>query len=318
MYPNPDEGDTLLSCTLVDDPSHTLPKLTVHIPVCTPSSCGDDAFLPDLLETEPATPAPVCTERTLSAAEILADLSEGCGGVSGHNESAESLQLQLEVSTNSEQQTQEVDVENTQYEDQTMETIDPDLIVNGVEDIKPMLFHPFSLYMRKQVATTVNINVGRKYGFGLRVDALRYHGTGEQCTGNFHVHTVDGDGNCFFRSISYLLLGSEAKHDVVRNAVCNYIIQPENWYKLKVYIDGDITGSEEYVRKSEMHVWGKWATHVELLALAQLTSKDVCVYTLDLWMRYSASRTSKRPTKNAFYLTNYHNVHFDPVIVVYP
>ena len=238
LYPNPDEGDTLLSHTLVDDPSHTLPKMMMHIPICTPSSCNDDAFLPDLAETKPATPVPVHTERTLSAAEILADLSEGGDGVSGHNESAESLQLQLEVSNTSEQQakdaeevdvvtTQEVDVENTQYEDQTMETIDPDLIVNGVEDIKPILFHPFSLYMRKQVATTVNINVGRKHGLGLTVDALRYHGTGEQCTGNFHVHTVDGDGNCFFMSISYLLLASEAKHDVVRNEVSNYIIQPE-------------------------------------------------------------------------------------------
>ena len=90
----------------------------VHIPIHMPSSCDDDAFLPDLAETDPATPVPVQTERTLSAAEILADLSEGGGGVSGHNESAESLQLQLEVSTNSEQQTQKVDVENTQYEDQ--------------------------------------------------------------------------------------------------------------------------------------------------------------------------------------------------------
>ena len=26
LYPNPDEGDTLLSCTLIDDPSRTLPK----------------------------------------------------------------------------------------------------------------------------------------------------------------------------------------------------------------------------------------------------------------------------------------------------
>ena len=97
---------------------------------------------------------------------------------------------------------------------------------------------------------------------------------------NFHVHTVDGDGNCFFRSISYLLLGSQAKHDVVRNAVCNYIIQPENWYKLKVYIDDDIISGEEYVRKSEMHVWGKWATHVELFALAQLAKMCVCT----LWI----------------------------------
>ena len=115
-------------------------------------------MMPSFLIWQRQSPAtPVHTERTLSAAEILADLSEGGGGVSGHNESAESLQLQLEVSTTSEQQTPEVYVENTQYEDQTMETIDPDLIVNGVEDIKPMMFHPFSLYMRKQVATTVNM-----------------------------------------------------------------------------------------------------------------------------------------------------------------
>ena len=299
LYPNPDEGNTLLGLTLNNDPGCTLPKMTVHIPIHTPSSSDDDAFLPELAETEPV---PVHAERTLSTAEILADLSESGGGVSGCNESAESLQLQLEVSTNSEQQTQEVDVENTQYKDQTMETIDPDLIVNGVEDIKPMVFHPLSLYMRKQVATTVNINVGRKHGHGLRVDALRYHSTGEQCTGNFHVHTVDGDGNCFFRSISYLLLGSEAKHDVVRNAVCNYIIEPENWYKLKAYIDGHITSSE-YVRKSEMHVWGKWATHVELFALAQLTSKDVCVHSGSLdevpskWIRQKTNQECLLPCK---------------------
>ena len=106
------------------------------------------------------------------------------------------------MSTTSEQQakdaeevdvvnTQEVDVENTQYKDQTMETSDPDLIVNGVEDLKPMTFHPFSLYMRKQVATTVNLSVGRKHGLGLRVDALRYHGTGELFTANFQSKTVE-------------------------------------------------------------------------------------------------------------------------------
>ena len=69
------------SVILIDDPGHTLPKRMAHIPIHTPSSCDDDAFLPDLAETEPATPVPVHTERTLSAAEILADLSEGRGGV---------------------------------------------------------------------------------------------------------------------------------------------------------------------------------------------------------------------------------------------
>ena len=75
--------------------------------------CDDDGFLPDLTDTNPATP--VHTERTLSAAQILADLADG-GAVSGHDESAESLQLQLEVSTTSEKQAndaEEVDVVNT-------------------------------------------------------------------------------------------------------------------------------------------------------------------------------------------------------------
>ena len=85
LYPNPDEGDTLLGHTLDNDPSHTLPKMMAHIPIHTLSSCDDDAFLPDLAETEPATPVSVHTERTLSVAEILAELSEGGGGVSGHN-----------------------------------------------------------------------------------------------------------------------------------------------------------------------------------------------------------------------------------------
>ena len=209
--------------------SHTT-KDDGAIPVCIPTVCDDEGFLPDLADTN--SPTPVHRERTLSVAQILADLADG-GAVSGHDESAESLQLQLEVSTTSEQQakdteeldvinTQEVDVENTQYEDQTMETSDPDLIVNGVVDLKPMAFHPFSLYMRKQVATTVSLNVGRKHGLGLRADVLRYHGARELCTDNFWSKIVDGDGNCFFRSISYLLLGSEA------NKVYEQEIFPQN------------------------------------------------------------------------------------------
>ena len=123
LYANPDEDQTLLSYTLIKDAVPTLPKMMVQIPVCTQTVYDDDGFLPDLADTDPATP--VHTERTLSVAEILADLADG-GVVSGHDESAESLQLQLEVSTTSEQQpkdaeevnvvnAQEVDVENTQY-----------------------------------------------------------------------------------------------------------------------------------------------------------------------------------------------------------
>ena len=101
LYANPDEDQTLLGHTLIKDAVPTLPKMMGQIQVCTPTVCDDDGFLPDLADTNPATI--VCTERTLSAAQILANLADG-GVISGHDESAESLQLQLEVSTTSEQQ----------------------------------------------------------------------------------------------------------------------------------------------------------------------------------------------------------------------
>ena len=62
------------------------------------------SFLIWHIHTDPATAIPGHTERILSAAEILADLAEGAV-VSGQDESAQSLELQLEVSTNSEQPT---------------------------------------------------------------------------------------------------------------------------------------------------------------------------------------------------------------------
>ena len=95
LYVNPDEDQTLLSCTLIKDPVPTLTKIMAHISVHTPTVCDDDdGFLPDLADTNPATP--VHTERTLAAAQILADLADG-GAVSGHDESAESLQLQASL-----------------------------------------------------------------------------------------------------------------------------------------------------------------------------------------------------------------------------
>ena len=92
LYANPDEDQTLLSCTLIKDAVPTLPKMMVQIPVHTPTMCDDDddddGFLPDLADTNPANP--VRTVRTLLVAQILADLADG-GVVSGHDESAESL-----------------------------------------------------------------------------------------------------------------------------------------------------------------------------------------------------------------------------------
>ena len=81
LYPNPEEGDTLLSCTLIDDPGHTLPKMMAYIPIHTPS-CGDDedAFLPDLVETEPTTPSSSAYRKNTFSSRDTGRLSwRSCG-----------------------------------------------------------------------------------------------------------------------------------------------------------------------------------------------------------------------------------------------
>ena len=102
---DPQDGTTLSACTPPNIKAkilvHTLPNIKAEIPIHTPplrTLCEiDNGILPDLVDpVHPATP--VCTDSTLSAAQILANLANG-GVVSGPDEGVESIELQLEVST---------------------------------------------------------------------------------------------------------------------------------------------------------------------------------------------------------------------------
>ena len=59
---------------------------------------------------------------------------------------------------------------------------------------------------------------------------------------------IGGDGNCFFRTISYLLLGVEDKHDIIRASIVEYIMNPDNLVKLRSYIPQEFSTGEEYVK----------------------------------------------------------------------
>lgn len=57
-------------------------------------------------------------------------------------------------------------------------------------------------------------------------------------TADCHVETVvcDGDGNCFFRAISFLLTGSEEEHAFVRGLVVSYITTSEFRDRVRKYV----------------------------------------------------------------------------------
>ena len=193
------------------------------------------------------------------------------------------LQRVEEVDVDMEQvQVQEIKIqvadEPVQFQYQTMEEVDVDILITSVTPAqKPTVFHPFSPFQWKAIAA--------KFSLG------------------FQEHTVADDGNCFFRSISNLLLGTEEKHDAVCSKTVEYIMEPANWDKLKTYIQEYICGLD-YINNTQMVMVWIWATEVEIFACAHICSKDIIIYTLDRWQRYPASGTSKRLTKNGFYLNN--------------
>jgi hypothetical protein len=39
----------------------------------------------------------------------------------------------------------------------------------------------------------------------------------------YYVHTIDGDGNCFFRAIAFILYGTEDNHLLIRHLVADYV-----------------------------------------------------------------------------------------------
>ena len=125
--------------------------------------------------------------------------------------------------------------------------------------------------------------------------------------------TISGDGNCYFRALSWCLTGSQKFHGVLRDLICNYIENPKNAAKLNSKIRPDTT-KEEHVKK--MRRDRVWATEVEIFASAYLLKQDIWVYLSSKdgmrgWLPHRASGNNKNKTRQCIFLLN-HACHFEP------
>ena len=120
------------------------------------------------------------------------------------------------------------------FEDQTLQEVDIDLLVHGVQKPALIKFKQLSLFCRKPAGAKLGVHVGKQKR--LRNVGLKFTNLGKVCGDDFVVQQIGGDRNCFFRTISYLLLGVEDKHDIIRAKTAEYIIDPENLVKLRIYI----------------------------------------------------------------------------------
>ena len=162
------------------------------------------------------------------------------------------------------------------FDDATLEEMDMDLLIHGVTLQEPIKFRPLSLFCRKPTGLQLGIHIGRKCG--LEQVKLSYTGEGLICSDNFIQHNILGEGNCCFGAISYLLLGQEVKHDVIRARTIDYIMDPNNFDEIRSYIPQHYPSGEAYIQGEAMADLTTLATEVELFACAQLCGKDIVCY----------------------------------------
>ena len=90
------------------------------------------------------------------------------------------------------------------------------------------------------------------------------------------IHQIRGDGNCFFRTISFVITGSENYHQEVRALIVSHMSNIQD--AVESYCLDPGTTLEQYLENSQMSICGTWATDVEIFVTAHLLATDICCY----------------------------------------
>lgn len=92
---------------------------------------------------------------------------------------------------------------------------------------------------------------------------------------------VIGDGNCFFRSVSHQLYGTEARHSQIRaHAIQHLIMHPEH------FIESNTEQSWLHYLQS-MYREGTWADHMIIQALANC--QNLAIHITETALNFSES-----------------------------
>lgn len=129
---------------------------------------------------------------------------------------------------------------------------------------------------------------------------------------------IKGDGNCFFRSLSYIITGVENLHMEVRRIICDRL--PTCGLRYPECADA------AYIRNMRRN--RTWATDIEIMAAARVLKASIFT-----WTRYRADPAQKErpwqwavhpptsfqhldPNTPGIYLDHANNNHYDVVLGV--
>ena len=156
-------------------------------------------------------------------------------------------------------------------------------------------------------------SVSERLGLTVKND-VQYEGVGLPLTDYFYHNNIRGDGNCFFRGMSFCVSGSQDDHFKFRQHVVNY--EKTIAAQITQHLNINETFSS-HVRKLSKS--GTWARDADVLAAASLLGTDIYVYQRPSggeWKchQYSANALKyTNPSGKSIYLNNTNSNHFDVV-----
>ncbi len=121
--------------------------------------------------------------------------------------------------------------------------------------------------------------------------------------------SITADGNCFFRSVSYFLTGSEAFHGKLREATTSFTRENET----ALHVDS------QYLNESRMERSGTWATDREIFAAASVLKTKIFLYTKHgegwKWAEFRPVDDSGT-SRESLYIHHISQNHYEPVIKI--
>ena len=130
-----------------------------------------------------------------------------------------------------------------------------------------------------------------------------------------------GDGNCYFRALSFFLTGTQSEHVNLRSILCEWMENHPNTIR-------NLADIENYMETSNMQMLGEYATDVELFCTASMLNTPIWTYSpygkKDDKQHYQWQQHAPLPgthshfprSQKAVFLKNTHE-HFEPVLTVW-
>ena len=128
-----------------------------------------------------------------------------------------------------------------------------------------------------------------------------------------HCQNIEGDGNCFFRAISYCVSGSEKNHEAIRLATCRYLVENEAAFQ-SLQRNTNISMSE-YMQMSNMCQTGTWATEMEIIAVAAMLHINIYTFSCERWLLYSEAQviSNCETNRGSIFLHHINENHYNVV-----